>query len=66
MIQKEKILVLMSLTNSLDEAFKDLEKAQDSNDYPKFDVVKRNIKQIQQEISQILGQQTGTSMPTRM
>lgn len=61
MIPKEKIVLLMNLTNSFDETIKDLERAQDSNDYLKFNVLKKNLIQIQKEISKTLGQpESGT------
>ncbi|MBS3073694.1 hypothetical protein J4465_02775 [Candidatus Pacearchaeota archaeon] len=55
MISKEKIILLINLTNSLDETFKELEKAQDSNDYLRFNILKKDLAKIQQEISQTLG-----------
>lgn len=62
MIPKEKIVLLMSLTNSFDETIKELEKAQDSNDYARFNILKKNLIQIQQEISKTLGQpESGTA-----
>ena len=54
MISKEKIILLINLTNSLDETFKELEKAQDSNDYLRFNILKKDLAKIQQEISQTL------------
>ena len=50
MIQKDNVIILMHLFSSLEDSLKELEKAQDGNDYNKFNSLKNHLNELQKEI----------------
>lgn len=54
MISKDKVIVLMHLISSFEDFLKELDRAQDTEDYNTFISLKKHLMEIQKEISKNL------------